>query len=365
MGRYIVGYEFLGIKKRIPLLLTMPHTFAGYVVSDLTRRGIPEEDIRVTPFGVRVMTDAFDTVKSCRLYDRLYLTVPIKRGDALREKSAVDTIRGSMLRRILDSYLRGDRPIPARIRVEVPAAGSSKKATEKARDEEKRLVAVFSEAVAGACPGIITSAATGYECEIYFPERPDGTFGIYIWFSSMGDKRFSYRRAVEPTSMSAVRAATMIEMLHPYIIEANTVLDPMCGTGTLIIERKRHGDTGNVFATDISAQMIAQARENAALASEHIHFIQRDYFDFTYDGYFDEIITELPDLYHRNDREKKTFFKSFLKKSISITTEGAIMGILTGDADIFSSLIAGFKELEVEKRIAFGGKREVFILRCV
>ena len=311
------------------------------------------------------MSDDLSAVMGCRLFDRLYLTVPIKRGEKLTEQNAADTIATSMLKRILDTYISGERPIPTRVNVEMPVTGSGKKAAERAKDKERQLARVFSEALTSVLSGDILPVNTGYECEIVFPGRPDGSFGMYIRFACMGDERFSYRRAVESTSMSAARAATMIEMLHPYLIEEDSVLDPFCGTGTLAIERRRHGRVGNVFATDISAQMISGARENAALASEHIHFIQRDYFDFTYDGYFDEIITELPDLYHRSDQEKKGFFKSFIKKSLSLSAEGAIFGILTGDAEIFAKVSGRQERLTTEKRIGFGGSREVFILRRI
>ena len=358
-----MGYEFKGIKKRIPLLLSMPHSYARYAASALLRAGIAAEDIRVTPFGLRVMTDDMAAVTGCRLYERLYLTIPIKRGEKLTCENAGQTIGTSMLKRILDSYIKGERPIPTRIRVEVPATGTGKRAIERMRDEESRVAGIFTDAIKEALPQDIEIVTSGYECEIFLPGRPDGTYGMYLWCACMGDGRFSYRRALEPTSMSAVRAATMIEMLHPYIIEEDSVLDPFCGTGTLVIERRRHGRTGNVFGTDISERMIAGARENAALSSEHIHFIQRDFFDFTYDGFFDEIITELPDLYHRSEREKRSFFGAFLKKCLSITAEGAVFGILTGEADIFSMELKRYRELETAETIGFGGKREVFVLR--
>ncbi len=358
-----MGYEFTGIKKKIPMLLSLPHQFAPYAADRLNRQGIEKEDIRVTPFGVRVMTDDISAVMGCRVFDRLYLTVPIKRGGRLTGENAAETIADSMLGRILSTYIRGERPIPCRIRVEVPGSDKRGKAADGARDEERRLSGIFSEAVTKSLSGEIVVDPGSYECELFFPGRPDGSFGMYLWIAAMSDERFSYRRAIESTSMSAVRAATMMEMLHPYIIEDDSVLDPFCGTGTLLIERIRHLSCGNVFGTDISAKMIAGARENAAHASEHIHFIQRDFFDFTYDGYFDEIITELPDLYHRSDSEKKNFFDSFITKCLTLTTDGAILGILTGDGNFFAPIIKRQKHLEIAGVIPFGGKREVFILR--
>ncbi|MCR5097896.1 MAG: methyltransferase domain-containing protein [Lachnospiraceae bacterium] len=360
-----MSYEFLGVKSKIPMLLNVQPAFSKYVAADLIRRGIPSDDVRTTPFGVRVMTDDLDTVTRCRLFDRLYLTIPIKRGEKLTEENAKDTVESSMLRRILDTCVSGERPIPCRIRVEVPGMGNKNKTAEKARDVARRLTGAFSDAVSAAVGDAVEPTTGNYECELYFPRRPDKTFGFYLWIACLGDKRFDYRRELAATSMSAVRAATMMEMLHDYLIEGDSVLDPFCGTGTLIIERKKKGVTGNAFGIDISAQMISGARENAALASEHIHFIQRDFFEFTYDNVIDEIITEMPDLYRRNDREKRGFFSSFVKKCMELTAEGSLMCVLTGDGDIFAAVIKKEGHLELAERISFGGKREVFIIRRI
>ena len=360
-----MSYEFLGVNKKIPMLLSTQPAYAKLVAEDLKRRGISEDDVRVTPFGVRVMSDDLDTVTRCRLYEKLYFTVPIKRGGKLTAEDAIETIRDSMLKRILDTYISGDRPIPTRIRVEVPGMDKKGKAAEKARDEAGRLTAVFSEAIATSMKGVVTPATGNYECEIYLPMRPDKSFGFYLWMACLSDKRFEYRRSLAATSMSAVRAATMMEMLHDYLIEGDSVLDPFCGTGTLIIERLKKGSVGNAFGTDISAQMISGARENAALASEHIHFIQRDFFEFTYDNVIDEIITELPDLYRRNDKEKKSFFSSFIDRCRLLTAEGSLLCILTGDGETFFHLLRKEKDMEIAERQSFGGKREIFVVRRI
>ena len=341
----------------------MPHEFYDYAAGALVRAGVPKEDIRVTPFGVRVMTEDVDAVRSCRVYDRLYFTVPIKKGEKLTADRATETIATSMLKRILDTYIEGTRPIPVRIKVEL--YGASDKKDRKKAEEAKRLTGVFSNAVEKDFPEDIEVVSNNYECEIYLPMRPDKSFGFYLWIACMGDKRFSYRKAVEPASMSPARSATMMEMVHEYLIGEDSVLDPFCGTGTLLIERKKYARCGNVFGTDISKKMIDGARENAACASENIHFIQRDFFDFTYEGVFDEIITELPDLYHRDDNGKMDFMLSFIKKCMTITASGSLIMVLTGDTDIFSSVIKGEKELKTAERKSFGKKREVFILRRI
>ena len=359
-----MSYEFMGVYKRIPVLLATQPVYAGYVASDVIRRGVPADDVRVTPFGVRVMTDDLDRVSSCRLFDRIYFTIPIKRGERLTAENACDTIAGSMLKRILDSYLAGERPIPCRIRVELPVTGNNK-AKDRLRDDITRLTGVFSEALLQVLPMDIVPQAADYECELYFPGRPDGSFGMYLWMAAMKDDRFSYRKKVASTSMSPVRAAVMMEMLHPYFIEDDNILDPFCGIGTLLIERLKKSGAGNAFGVDISAQLVSSARENSKGSGEHIHFIQRDFFDFTYDGIIDEIITELPDLYHRNEANKIDFFDSFLKKCMEITSTGAQFFVLTGDCDIFASRIKKFSSLKPAERISFGAKREVFIIRRV
>ena len=52
---------------------------------------------------------------------------------------------------------------------------------------------------------------------------------------------------------------------------------------------------GHMYGTDIYGEAVLQGKGgNAALAGAQIYFVNRDFFDFTSDYLFDEIIGEFP-----------------------------------------------------------------------
>ena len=57
-----------------------------------------------------------------------------------------------------------------------------------------------------------------------------------------------------------------------------------------------------------------------------IHYINRDFFDFTHDYPFDEIITHFPE---PGEEEAQTFAGRFLDKAGTLLSDGAVLIILT------------------------------------
>ena len=347
-------HSFNGISERVPLLLTSEEEYIPYLMKELEQRGVPHSDIRRTPFGIRVMSEELSSILSARLYDKIYFIVPIKRGDKLTEDSLRETLIHSMLSDLLSRYLSGEDPIPFRVNVRLKDGSP-----EKTGALQKKIAGILEEIYNGR----LYNAPGNYEIELLFGQREDQSFGLFLWFAAYKDMRFSYRKESAATSMSGHKAAAMIEMLYPYLKEGGLCLDPLCGTGMLLIERGMVKPPAKTFGTEVYASSVAAAKENAAEADAAIHFIQKDYFDFTYDGTFDEIITEFPDLFHKEKEEKILFLRRFFETSTRLTAKGAIWGILTGEENLFKQQIRLTKGLTLVETIPFGGRRTLYICR--
>ena len=61
------------------------------------------------------------------------------------------------------------------------------------------------------------------------------------------------------------------------------VLDPFCGVGTMLIERHKAVRANTSYGIDILEEAVLKARENAEAAKQVIHFVNRDFFEFTHD----------------------------------------------------------------------------------
>ena len=140
----------------------------------------------------------------------------------------------------------------------------------------------------------LINTTSNYEFEIRLIENNVGTFNILVKLYTIKDRRFTYRMNVLPTSIKPVNAALTVELAKKYMKEEAQVLDPFCGVGTMLIERHKAVKANTTYGIDIYGQAIDMARENTERARQIIHYINRDFADFTHEYYFDEIITNMP-----------------------------------------------------------------------
>ncbi|MCR5546760.1 MAG: methyltransferase [Lachnospiraceae bacterium] len=347
------AHTFKGIKKKVPLLLTVSKDHENYLLSELKRKGANPDDLRKTPFGVRVMTEDIAPILSSRIYDKIYFIVPIKRGSKLLVSNMEETIKESMLSHMLSMYLDGEGAIPFRVSV---------KLFKTDKDETHRMAEVFTNTIESLFPGRLFNAPGNYEIELFFAQRGDESFGMYLWFQDFKNPRFDYRNTKVATSMAPTKAATMLEMAYPYLQEGGFCLDPFCGTGTLLIERQMLKKPKETFGTDIYGVAISEAREATKSIGANINFINRDYFDFTFDGDFNEIITEFPDLFHKDKEEKEKFLKKFFSASAALTKKGAKIILLTNENGSIKQQIKRNPDVRLERELPFGGRRSLFII---
>ena len=73
---------------------------------------------------------------------------------------------------------------------------------------------------------------------------------------TIADSRFSYRRNAIATSMHPVKAAEVVSIASEYLADDADVLDPFCGTATLLIERYRKRKAAHLYGVDIFGEAI-------------------------------------------------------------------------------------------------------------
>jgi 23S rRNA G2445 N2-methylase RlmL len=118
------------------------------------------------------------------------------------------------------------------------------------------------------------------------------------------------------------------------------MIDPLCGTGTLMIERALALPAREYYGTDTYGQAVKEARENAMYAGVYnMNFINRNFFDFQHDYPFQEILTEFPDMFGKEDVEKNNFCRMFFEKAIEISDDEAMMFIISGEESLIKKHI--------------------------
>ena len=137
------------------------------------------------------------------------------------------------------------------------------------------------------------NSPSSYFFEIKILVRPEGCYA-FLKPSPVLDTRFSYRKNTLPASIHPVAAAAIMQYCYPYMKRDADVLDPFCGTGTLLVERARVKPFATLTGSDISNNAIHMAKENLQLAQVQATLTQCDACQLKCEMRYDEVVANLP-----------------------------------------------------------------------
>ena len=136
-----------------------------------------------------------------------------------------------------------------------------------------------------------------YALELRIERRDDGRAALFQRPCNVLDTRFAYRRQALPASIHPVTAACLVRYgrrFRPAGKEAPSVLDPCCGSGTLLFEREKLSPCGSLLGVELTGRGVLAAKENAAAGRSRARFIQKDCLNFTPRAPVDELYANLP-----------------------------------------------------------------------
>lgn len=173
--------------------------------------------------------------------------------------------------------------------------------------------------------GHLVNNPSSYELEIRKLAEGKNTANLPRYglkFCAFEDARFSYRVRTVPASIHPVNAARIMQAAAPYLKKGAHVLDPCCGSGTLLLERLyfqpgtesvMSGEAssvsdvrpGSALGTDIDKTALSCAAENvkqalsspegkARLNKVRIHLKRADLSELTLADKVDEVFANLP-----------------------------------------------------------------------
>ena len=130
------------------------------------------------------------------------------------------------------------------------------------------------------------------------------------------------------------------------------------------MERNRIEKGKTMYGLDIFGEAITKARANADSVHAVINYINRDFFDFTHEYLFDEIVTNMP--FKSGVREEKELFeiyqKFFLKAKKHLKEDGIII-MYSHNRDYVKKLCTKPYKIEKEFEISMREGTYLFIIR--
>ncbi len=214
----------------------------------------------------------------------------------------------------------------------------------------------FIEKLKTQLPG--NNNPSAYDCELRIDSRNDRC-DLYWKIWNVKDRRYPWRKEALPASMQpalayafARYALSFVKTPRPY------VLDPFCGSGSLLFAAESQRDCRMLLGVDKSGTAISAARENAKAGASRARFVCRDILRFEAREGADLVLSNMP-FGNRvgSHRENETLYARFLKHLKFLLNDGGVAALYTADAKLLERLLRDcpFLSLREKRRTAAGG----------
>lgn len=310
---------------------------------------------RIFNAGVQVKASSLEEIIPIRTYAELLFLIDGMKSCTMDAEAAAKIIAESSLLSFLKKRHEGKFPFYFRIELKTKMEAAKKVAF------AKKLGAAIEQATGRA----LINSTSHYEIELRFVENKEGNFNILVKLYTIKEERFSYRKETVASSIRPVNAALTAALTAKYQKEGAQVLDPFCGVGTMLIERHKNKKANTMYGIDIFGDSIRKARDNAEEAHQIIHFINRDFFDFTHEYLFDEVITDMPFAMGKvKEEEIKQIYIQFFQKIKIHLTEDAVLILYSHNKGLVRKYAPanGFEVIE-EFEISMKEGTYVFVLK--
>ncbi len=338
-------HSFNGWDETYDIILLTNRNYA-----EVTRRELLELEpaAKAKLFGAGVMAQVPNLrwLQDIRTYQEVLFSVQGMQTCPMNPVQAAEKLMNSGLMEFLQKGHKGTPPFYFRIEFK----------SKRPLDERSAFVKKLSGQIEKQSNRMLINTISDYEVELRFIENKEGNCNFLVKLYTLFDNRFDYRSNVMPTSIKPVNAALTVALAKEYMKEGAQVLDPFCGVGTMLIERHKAVPANTTYGIDMQEEAIEKARENTKAAHQIIHYINRNFFHFTHDYLFDEVITNMPFAIGRTtDDEVFDLYEEFFQSVPKYLKRDATIVLYSHDYEYVRSLAPdnGFeivKEYELSRR---------------
>lgn len=297
-------HPFSGYQRANQVVLTALPAFREALAADIPFRKT------LLKGGVKTTVTDMHLLQESRLWQEMLFVINGGMRLSGEPKQLARELKETDLLTVLTENHRGDAPFWFRIGV-----------TGVLPKEEKRRFALdAAAAVEAAFEGALLNSVSHYEAEIRLIMGNDGRVTPFLKLFTLPDHRFHYRKYHVASGMKPQTAAGLLALAKPWLRDYAQVLDPFCGAGTFLLERRFLTPVRCAYGIDIYGEAVQKARANTKLAGMPVNYINRDFFEFTHVYPFDEILADMPADF--GDRaQADAFYRRFFEKAESLLAE--------------------------------------------
>ena len=158
--------------------------------------------------------------------------------------------------------------------------------------------------------------------------------------------------------LNATLAAGMVALVG--VDSKDRFFNPMCGSGTLLIERRSRGQAAQLIGCDISGEALACSEENIGSSRlSGIELLQADATSLPFENAsFDVIVADVPwgDAVGTH-KDNAALYPAFLTEMTRVAAPGARLAVLTHEIRLFEKVLSDSKEWQLKNtvRVFHGG----------
>ncbi len=173
--------------------------------------------------------------------------------------------------------------------------------------------------------------------------------GLRLSESSMRQR--DYRKASLPAALKPTVARAMVLLSKPQ--DDDVVLDPMCGSGTILIERARAARYRLLLGGDLDEAAVMAARENIGTRYKPIEIHRWDARQLPLeDDSVSAIITNLPfGKQIGTPAENRALYPALLAEWVRVLRAGGRMVLLTGDKALLTHSVQQHPRLTIARQM--------------
>lgn len=348
-------HEFKGFETPVHMLLTAMNDQFETTLKDLAHKSIKGS---LTNDGILICEKDLDKVYSCRtFYELLYPLEGCKRLQFDYMKIAAAIIKSNIFDFLNQCHVNdSNTPFTYRIALD----------TIEINSERSQFVKNLSMEIDELSKGRLQNSPSSYEVEIRVVEKKK-SFNVFVKLLTYRDHRFDYREKVLPSSINPITAAIVMKAIDKWLKPKSKVIDPFCGTGTMLIERAKAKDCLSLTGIDIFKKAIEDAAINSNLADLNIKLIASDILEFSTYDQFDELITNMPFESKTGAHSfNKELYSGFVNRISKLLKADGMAFLYTVERNLLTDCLKNNKELLLvdEIKIESGGLMpHVFVLK--
>lgn len=350
-----VRHEFKGFENPVPMLLTVMNYQYQLTLKELDEISI--EGTRVDE-GILIYEKNLDKVYSCRTFYELFYPLEECKDLEFNYKTIASAIIDANIVDFLNQCHDSESNSPFGYRVEFKTADYNRDRSEFVKNLARELDEL-------SC-GDLKNSPSSYEVEVRIVEK-NNLCSVYLKLYSFKDNRFDYRRNDLATSINPVTAAIVMKSIEKWLNSDAKVIDPFCGTGTMLIERAKLEECETLTGVDIFRTAISAATINSKLANVNITLLDEDILEYSTSQLFDELITNMPfDNKSSTHSKYADLYSEFVKKIPCFVKPGGMAFVYTIEKQLFREFLVDNEQLELLQEIKIESGRltpHVFVIK--